>query len=109
MLIYKIFRAPEWAQMQADGETVGAPIDVQDGFVHLSGGDTVQKTASLYFADEDDLTLVAIEADGVEALKWEVSRGGAEFPHLFRKLKMADVVWAKPMPLVDGVHQFPEL
>jgi uncharacterized protein (DUF952 family) len=109
MLIYKIFRAPEWAQMQADGETTGAPIDVADGFVHLSGGDTVAKTAELYFAGEADLTLVAVEADGMDALKWEVSRGGAKFPHLFRKLKMSDVVWAKPLPLSGGIHQFPDL
>lgn len=107
MLIYKIFRGPEWADMQAKGETDGAPIDLADGYIHLSGPDTVAKTAALYFADMDDLVLVAVEADGLDGLKWEESRGGALFPHLFRKLQMADVVWHKPLPIVDGVHQFP--
>ena len=107
MLIYKIFRGPEWADMQAKGETAGAPIDLADGFVHLSGPDTVAQTAELYFADLDDLVLVAIEADGMDGLKWEASRGGALFPHLFRHLRMDDVVWHKPLPFVDGTHQFP--
>lgn len=107
MLIYKIFRADEWAQMQADGATTGAPIDIADGYIHFSGADTVAKTAALYFKDENNLTLLAVEADGLEDLKWEPSRGGALFPHLFRKLRMDDVVWAKPLPIIDGKHQFP--
>lgn len=109
MLIYKIFRAPEWAVLEANGETAGAPIDVTDGFVHFSGADTVAKTAALYFADADDLVLVAVQADGMDGLKWETSRGGAQFPHLFRNLKMSDVVWHRPLPLVDGVHQLGDL
>lgn len=107
MLIYKIFRADEWADLQAKGETTGAPIDVADGYVHFSGADTVAKTAALYFKDDDNLTLLAVEADSLDDLKWEASRGGALFPHLFRKLRMDDVVWAKPLPIVDGLHQFP--
>lgn len=109
MLIYKIFRGSEWADMQENGTTTGAPIDVADGFVHFSGADTVAKTAALYFADMDDLWLVAVEADGMDALKWEKSRGGAAFPHLYRELDMTDVVWARPLPLKDGVHQFGDL
>jgi uncharacterized protein (DUF952 family) len=49
---------------------------------------------------------VDVEAAG-DALQWEVSRGDALFPHLYRNMTMADVVWAQPLPLVDGVHQFP--
>ena len=107
MLIYKIFRGPEWADLQAKGATDGAPIDLIDGFIHLSGADTVAKTAELYFADMDGLVLVAVEANGLDGLKWEASRGGAMFPHLFRQLHMTDVVWHKPLPIVDGAHQFP--
>lgn len=107
MLIYKIFRGSEWAYMQANGETEGAPIDLADGFIHFSGGDTVVKTAALYFADMDDLILVAVEADKLDNLKWEASRDGAMFPHLFRKLRMTDVVWHRPLPIVDGTHDFP--
>lgn len=107
MLIYKIFRGSEWAELQANGQTDGAPIDLADGFIHFSGAETVAKTAELYFADMDDLVLVAVEAEGMDALKWEESRGGQLFPHLFRKLTMNDVVWHKPLPIVDGIHQFP--
>jgi len=109
MLIYKIFRGPEWAQLQADGTTKGAPVDLADGYVHFSGADTVETTAALYFADAGDLWLVAVEADGMDALTWETSRNGAAFPHLYREMTMADVVWAKPLPVIAGTHQFPEL
>lgn len=106
MLIYKIFRDNEWSQLLADGHTKGAPIDLQDGYIHLSGPDTVQRTAELYFSDVDGLMLIALEADGLDGLVWEESRGGAQFPHLYRDLKMSDIVWAKPLPIVDGAHQF---
>lgn len=109
MLIYKIFRADEWAVLQAEGETTGAPIDVADGYIHFSGADTVENTAALYFKDEDGLVLLAVEADGLDHLKWEPSRGGALFPHLYRELRLSDVKWHKPLPIVGGVHQFPVL
>jgi len=109
MMIYKIFRDAEWARMQADGTTPGAPIDVADGYVHFSGADTIAKTAALYFADIPDLWLVAVQADGLDGLRWETSRGGAAFPHLYRAFDMADVAWAKPLPVINGYHQFPEL
>jgi len=109
MLIYKIFRGSEWAEMQKNGETAGAPIDLADGFIHFSGADTVAKTASLYFADLDDLQLVAVESEALDALKWEESRGDALFPHLFRTLKMTDVVWHKPLPIIGGAHDFGDL
>lgn len=52
--------------------------------------------------------LLGVEADRLgEALKWEASRGGALFPHLYRALRMDDVAWAQPLPVKDGVHQFP--
>lgn len=109
MLIYKIFRADEWAQLQAHGQTLGAPIDLADGFVHFSGAETVQTTAELYFANVEGLVLVAVEADSMDGLKWEPSRGGQMFPHLYRALHMTDVVWARDLPLRDGVHQFGDL
>ncbi|MEL7126303.1 MAG: DUF952 domain-containing protein [Pseudomonadota bacterium] len=108
MLIYKIFRAPEWAALRANGQTPGAPIDVADGYVHFSTAAQAAETAAKHFAGQDDLFLLAVEADSLgDDLKWEVSRGGAEFPHLYREMRIADVHWAQPLPLVDGVHQFP--
>lgn len=108
MLIYKIFRRPEWAALRENGTTSGAPIDVQDGFVHFSTAAQATETAAKHFAGEDDLFLIAVDADTLGAeLKWEVSRGGAEFPHLYRDMTLADVHWAQPLPLVDGAHAFP--
>lgn len=109
MLIYKIFRAPEWADLQTRGATAGAPIDVADGYVHFSTADTVAETAAKYFADETGLVLLALEADRLDALKWEPARTGVLFPHLYRDLRMDDVLWHKPLPLVDGRHRFPDL
>jgi uncharacterized protein (DUF952 family) len=109
MLIYKIFRADEWATMQAAGETAGAPIDVADGYVHFSTAETVAETAGKYFAGVTGLHLLAVEADTLEPLKWEPARAGVLFPHLYRNLRMDDVVWHRPLPLVDGQHQFPDL
>lgn len=109
MLIYKIFRADEWAALQADGETQGAPIDVTDGYVHFSTATQAAETAAKHFVGAEGLVLLACDADAMAAdLKWEVSRGGAEFPHLYRNLRLSDVIWSKPLPLVDGVHQFPK-
>ena len=109
MLIFKILRADEWQHLLDNGETDGAPIDVADGYVHFSTAEQVRETAAKHFAGEDDLMLLAVETATLgDALKWEVSRGGAEFPHLYRKLMLDDVIWEDILPLVDGVHQFPE-
>ena len=108
MLIYKIFRADEWAALQAQGETLGAPVDIADGYVHFSTAAQARETAAKHFAGEDELTLLALDAEALgEALKWEPSRGGALFPHLYRPLRLSDVLWDKPLPLVDGTHHFP--
>lgn len=109
MLIYKIFRADEWQHLLDTGETNGAPIDVADGYVHFSTAEQVRETAAKHFAGEDDLLVLAVETATLgDALKWEVSRGGARFPHLYRKLMLDDVIWEDHLPLIDGVHQFPE-
>lgn len=109
MLIYKIFRAPEWAALQADGETAGAPVDLADGFVHFSTAEQAEETAAKHFAGVDGLVLLAVESETLgDALKWEVSRGGAKFPHLYALLRLDSVLWSKPLPFVDGVHQFPD-
>jgi len=108
MLIYKIFRSSEWAALRKAGETSGAPIDVTDGYVHFSTATQASETAAKHFAGEEDLYLLAVDADRLgRALKWEVSRGGDKFPHLYRKLAIDDVLWAQPLPLENGAHQFP--
>lgn len=109
MLIYKIFRAHEWSDLQTQGETVGAPIDVADGYIHFSTGAQARETAAKHFAGVEGLVLAAVDAETLgDVLKWEVSRGGAEFPHLYRKLRLSDVVWTKPLPLAQDAHVFPD-
>lgn len=109
MLIFKIFRRPEWTAFRDAGQTAGAPIDVQDGYIHFSTAAQVAETVAKHFAGESDLVLLALEAERLgPALKWEPSRGGALFPHLYRPLLAADVLWDKSLPLGATGHIFPE-
>ena len=109
MLIYKILRADEWAALREAGTSLGAPVDLADGYIHFSTAEQVAETAAKHFAGVDGLVLLAVEADGLgAALKWEASRGGALFPHLYGQLRMVDVLWSQPLPLQDGRHRFPE-
>ena len=108
MVIYKIFRKDEWAALRQNGQTTGAPIDVADGYVHFSTAAQASETAAKHFANEADLMLLGVDTDRLGAdLKWETSRGGQLFPHLYRALNLKDVIWAQPLPLLDGTHQFP--
>lgn len=109
MLIYKVFRADEWAELRDNGTTRGAPIDLADGYVHFSTGVQVRETVEKYFAGADGLMLLALDSDALgDELKWEPSRGGALFPHLYRVLSMDDVLWHKDLPLGPEGHIFPE-
>lgn len=111
MLIFKIFRDEEFATLQRDGETRGAPIDLADGFIHFSTATQATETAAKHFAGEEDLVVAAVEVmDVADGLKWEPSRGGDLFPHLYRPLRLGDVTWVAPLPLdEDGAHVFPDL
>ena len=108
-VIYKIFRAAEWAETQAQGAFAGSPDDLRDGFIHFSSREQLEGTAARHFAGAGGLVLA--EVDGAllgEALRWEESRGGKLFPHLYAALPLAAVTRTWPLPLVDGVHQFPK-
>ncbi len=110
MLIFKILRADEWAELRAKTETSGAPIDVSDGYIHFSTPGQAAETAAKHFAGVDGLILLGLDADALGPnLKWEPSRGGQLFPHLYGPLRLADVLWAQPLPIVDGVHEFPAM
>lgn len=109
MLIFKIFRTEEWADLDRNGSTAGAPVDLADGFVHFSTAEQARETAAKHFAGEDGLFLLACSAEAMgDALKWEVSRGGALFPHLYRDLRRDDVIWVRPLPLGPDGHDFPQ-
>ena len=106
-MIYKIFRSDEYDAFAASGRTKGAPVDLADGYIHFSTAEQAAETAAKHFAKEDGLKLLAIDTDRLaEALIWEPSRGGALFPHLYGALLEAHVVWARDLPLRDGVHHF---
>lgn len=108
-LIYKVCDAAEWRAAEAAGQYVGAPVDLADGFIHFSTAQQLRETVRRYFAVNGDLVLV--ETDGArlgEALKWEPSRGGDLFPHLYAPLPMEAVirVWNFPRG-ADGARIFP--
>lgn len=109
MLVFKIFRRVEWDAFRQSGETAGAPVDLADGFIHFSTAGQVAETAARHFGAESDLVLVAVDAARLGPdLKWEASRGGALFPHLYRRLALSEVVWDKSLPLGATGHIFPE-
>jgi uncharacterized protein (DUF952 family) len=90
--VYKILRPQEWLRLQHDGELSGSPDDLRDGFIHLSTRAQLQGTLDKYFASERDLVILRARADTLgEALRWEPSRGGALFPHLYRPLRLVEV------------------
>ena len=109
--IYKICPASAWREAERQGVFRGSPVDVSDGFIHFSTAAQVRETAARHFADAKGLVLVAVDADALDgALKWEVSRGGDLFPHLYGALPLVAVLWARPRPLgADQRHVFPEL
>ncbi len=109
-LIYKICPRALWRDAERQGRFTGAPVDVADGFIHFSTAAQVAETAARHFAGQDDLLLVAVEGDRLgDALRYEASRGGDLFPHLYGDLPLAAVVSVEEMPLgPDGRHRFPE-
>ena len=109
-IIFKICPGMLWQAAEKAGRFDGAPIDLTDGYIHFSTADQVRETAAKHFAGQRDLLLIAVDAGPLsETLKWEVSRGGALFPHLYAPLDPSAVLWVKPLPLgADGVHVFPE-
>jgi uncharacterized protein (DUF952 family) len=109
-IIYKIVPKDLWTEAEAAGVFGGAPIDLTDGFIHFSTSAQVRRTAELYFKGQDGLLLVAVNGDKLgDALKYEPSRGGDLFPHLYAPLPLDAVLWKKPMPMrEDGLHDFPE-
>ncbi len=110
-LVYKISPASLWKEAVTKGVFHGAPIDLADGYIHFSDAQQARETAEKYFTGQSDLVLIAIDdADFGDAMKWEVSRGGALFPHLYGTFTPAQALWVKPLALnADGSHAFPEL
>ena len=110
-LIFKIVSSTEWLEAEASGVFAGVAVDRADGYIHFSTAEQAPETAAKWFGGRDDLTLVAIDAEALGAqLRWEPSRGGALFPHLYGELPLTAVVWSRPLPLAeDGRHRFGSL
>lgn len=110
-LIYKICPAPLWQKAEREGSFLGAPVDLADGYIHFSTPTQVQETARKHFSGQNDLLLIAVVAERLgPQLKYEPSRGGQLFPHLYGPLSLSAVEWVKQLPLgADGKHLFPPL
>ncbi|MBN9073541.1 MAG: DUF952 domain-containing protein [Rhizobiales bacterium] len=110
-IIYKICPSGLWEEALATGRFTGAPVDHRDGYIHFSTAAQARETAAKHFAGQAGLLIVAVDTASLgDALKYEVSRGGALFPHLYADLPLDAVLWAKPLPLgADGVHVFPDM
>ena len=105
--VYKILPRTDWEAAAARGRFEGSADDARDGFVHLSAAGQAAETARRYFSGKTDLVIVAFEAEALgPALKWEPSRGGALFPHLYAPLPTAAAVEVRPLPLgADGAPE----
>ena len=108
-VIYKIASEGLWREAIEKGSFSGSPVDVIDGFIHFSTADQVRDTAARHFASTTGLVLIAIATAGLD-LRWEPSRGGRLFPHLYDELPLSAVQWVKPLPIdAHGRHECPAL
>jgi uncharacterized protein (DUF952 family) len=109
--IYKVCQRETWSMAEQAGSYAGSEVDRRDGFIHFSTAAQLAGTMAKHFARQRDLLLVAVDADALgSALKWEPSRGGDLFPHLYAALPLTAVRWTQPLPEeVDGERALPEL
>ncbi len=108
-MIYKIATRDQWLEAEQKGVFDGAPVDLADGYIHLSSVGQVRKTAELHFAGQKDLLLISVSVEKLgDKLKWEPSRGGDLFPHLYGKLSLDAVTHVADLELDEnGNHLFP--
>lgn len=109
-LIYKICPEILWREAESRGVFAGAPVDLADGYIHFSTAEQARETAEKHFAGQNSLLLIAVDDARLgEALRYEPSRGGAFFPHLYATLDPKSVRWVQPLPVqAGGGHVFPE-
>jgi uncharacterized protein (DUF952 family) len=110
-VIYKICPASAWAEAAATGVYTGSADDIRDGYIHFSRAEQVEATLYRHFPGRADLVLLAVPVAALAGdLKYEPSRGGALFPHLYGVLSAAAVLWQAPLPLnAEGLHSVPDL
>jgi uncharacterized protein (DUF952 family) len=108
--VYKVLSETAFEEAWVAGRLDGSADDARDGFIHLSAGHQLAGTLAAHFAGQEGLVVVALDAGRLgPSLKWEASRGGALFPHLYAPLDLAAVLWSEPLALgPDGRHVLPE-
>lgn len=108
--VYKVLSEAAFAEAARDGHFPGSTDDIRDGFIHLSAAHQLAGTLAEHFAGQEGLVLLALDPDRLGLkLKWEISRGGDRFPHLYAPLDLAALLWAERLPLGgDGRHILPE-
>jgi uncharacterized protein (DUF952 family) len=109
--IYKICERAQWRAAEAAGQYCGSGVDERDRYIHFSTAAQLAETALKHFAKASDLMLVAVDAAALGTeLRWERSRGGDLFPHLYAALPLRAVRWARPLPdEINGRRPLPEL
>lgn len=107
-ILYKIIATGEWRNAEAKGRFDGSAVDLKDGFIHLSAAHQMRDTAARHFAGQEDLLLVGFRESDLAGLRWEPSRGGDLFPHVYGPIATALAVSVAPLPLEGGLHRFPE-
>jgi uncharacterized protein (DUF952 family) len=107
--IYKILDAAEWAEAEMRGHYGGSEVDRRDNYMHFSTAAQVHETARRHFAGRQKLVLVAVNVSALDAIKWEPSRGGELFPHLYGPLPVSAALWAKPIVWNGERHLLPDL
>ena len=105
--VYKICAKIDWQTACAAGAYAGSADDLRDGFIHLSAAHQVEATLARHFAGQSNLVLIAFEESTLAGLKWETSRGGQLFPHVFSSLNPAGALWVKPLHWNGVTHDFP--
>lgn len=95
---YKVLTADEMAALEADGTFAGAPVDLADGYIHLSTVEQLTETVDRHFAGQTGLHVVAVDLGSFgDTLQWELSRGGALFPHLYGPLLLETAIAYGPL------------
>ena len=106
--VYKILTASQWTTFRSTGKFTGSPVDLKDGFIHFSTAQQVTETATKHFLGQQGLWLIAVQENPLQShWKWEISRNGALFPHLYGMLALEDVLSAQPVKTGnDGQFDF---
>ncbi len=104
--VFKILTAEQWAGFQADGKFIGGPVDLIDGYIHLSTAAQLDKTMATHFANQPGLVVAEIDLASLgDTIQWELSRGGANFPHYYSALPMSAVLSVRTTP--DAINTCP--